>query len=151
MEDANQVVVIHQPPIIPVYYIVERIQQQSVALATYGACYIVYYKPPNHSSLFFCALSLCLVGLLRLLLVLAQRLGDKLLQLGVLQLLLSLDELGLIPHWRLCDQRRAGREKGNCEVERCDKRACGSVAARDTIRTSKKPKLGDIRTPHHMA
>ena len=75
------------------------------------------------------SLRLCVrLRLLLGLLVLAQRLRQELLELSVLQRLLRLDELGLEPHRRVRDQRRATGEKCDREVERGDERVCRGEA-----------------------
>ena len=80
-----------------------------------------------------CPLSLRLslllsLSLLRLLLVLTERLADELLELGVLQLLLRLDQLRLVPHWRMGDECRASGEESDGEVECSDEGVCWRVA-----------------------
>lgn len=81
-------------------------------------------------------LGLCLalllgLRLLCLLLVLTERLGQELLELGVLQLLLRLNQLGLVPHRWVGDERGTGREKRSCEVEGSDEGICWRVTVFD--------------------
>ena len=81
------------------------------------------------------------LGLLLRLLVLAQRLRQELKKLRVLERLVRLDELGLEPHRRMRDQRRATREKSDREVERGDERVRGRKATRLCLRNGKGENL----------
>lgn len=65
--------------------------------------------------------------LLVLLLRLSQLLRQELLQLRILELLLGLDQLGLVPYWRVGKENGTSREESNGEVEAGDEGVRGGV------------------------
>ncbi len=75
---------------------------------------------PGNLSLRLC-LRLVGVGLLLVLLALAQGLRQELLELGVLELLLRLDNFRVEPRGRVGDERRATGQERDREVERGNK------------------------------